>query len=117
MKVLALASYPVEAAATRYRLQQFVKPLAERGITLDIRPFMSSTLLAQFYKRDAAASTSFGLAKASLLRLKDIIAARGAEVVMVQREAMLLGPPLVEWLTTKPMRRPLVLDLDDATYV
>ncbi len=28
MKVLAFASYPVEAAATRYRLHQFVEPLS-----------------------------------------------------------------------------------------
>ena len=45
MKVLALASYPVEAAATRFRLQQFVGPLAERDIAMlgtdtsnDVRP-------------------------------------------------------------------------------
>jgi hypothetical protein len=40
MNVLALASYPVEAAATRYRLEQFVAPLAERGIRLDVHPFL-----------------------------------------------------------------------------
>jgi len=30
MKVMALASYPIQAAATRYRLSQFVAPLQER---------------------------------------------------------------------------------------
>jgi hypothetical protein len=32
MRVFALASYPVEAAATRFRLTQFVDTLAARGI-------------------------------------------------------------------------------------
>ena len=40
MYVLALSSYPVEAAATRYRLVQYVAALAMRGITLEIRPFL-----------------------------------------------------------------------------
>ncbi|HEV7396070.1 MAG TPA: glycosyltransferase family 4 protein [Pyrinomonadaceae bacterium] len=117
MKVLGLASYPVEAAATRYRLQQFVQPLADRGIGLDIRPFMTSTLFSRFYKREAVASTAWGLLKSSLMRLKDVVNASRADVILVQREAMLLGPPLIEWLTTVAMKRPLVLDLDDATYV
>ncbi len=117
MKVLGLASYPVEAAATRYRLQQFVAPLASRDIELTIRPFMSSALFAQFYRREAMASTAAGLIKSALLRLGDVLAANKSDVVLVQREAMLFGPPLIEWLTTRALHRPLVLDLDDATYV
>jgi glycosyltransferase involved in cell wall biosynthesis len=30
---------------------------------------------------------------------------------------MTLGPPIVEWLAARALRRPMVLDLDDATYV
>ena len=117
MKVLGLASYPVEAAATRYRLQQFVQPLSERGITLTVRPFMSSELFAQFYRRESIGSTAVGLMKSSLKRLSDVIGASRADVIMVQREAMLFGPPLLEWLLTRALKRPMVLDLDDATYV
>jgi hypothetical protein len=61
MEVLALASYPLQAAATRYRLQQFVVPLAERGIRLTVRPFLDASLFASLYKRDALASTPAGL--------------------------------------------------------
>ena len=51
------------------------------------------------------------------MRLWDIVAASKADVILVQREAMLFGPPVIEWLTTRVCNRPLVLDLDDATYV
>jgi glycosyltransferase involved in cell wall biosynthesis len=117
MNVLALASYPVEAAATRYRLEQFVRPLAERGIKLSVRPFIDSRLFASLYDRKELPRTMLGLARALFGRFGDIAAARGADVVLVQREAMIFGPPLVEWLAARLGRCPMVLDLDDATYI
>jgi glycosyltransferase involved in cell wall biosynthesis len=117
MKVLGLASYPVEAAATRYRLEQFVAPLAQRGISLTIHPFIDGRLFAQLYRRNALPQTALGLLKSALLRLADVLRVRGADVVLVQREAMIFGPPLIEWLAARVLRCPMVLDLDDATWV
>ena len=117
MKVLALASYPIEAAATRYRLAQFVGPLADRGIELSIRPFIDSAVFAGLYQKNAWPRTAVGLIKSAVLRLLDVPAARKADVVVLQREAMMFGPPMIEWLIGRVLRRPLMLDLDDATYV
>src|SRR5438309_1342993 len=117
MKVLALASYPTEAAATRYRLEQFVRPLAEGDIDLTIHPFLNSKLFEKLYRREALPLTALGLISAILRRSGDVLSASQADVVLVQREAMIFGPPLLEWLITRVMKRPMVLDLDDATYV
>jgi glycosyltransferase involved in cell wall biosynthesis len=117
MEVLALASYPVQAAATRYRLQQFVDVLAERGITLTIRPFLDAQLFASLYVRKALPSVVAGLLRAGMGRFVDVIKARKVDVLLVQREAMIFGPPVVEWLSTRILGCPMVLDLDDATYV
>jgi len=117
MNVLGLSSYPVEAAATRYRLEQFVGPLADRGITLTVRPFLNSKAFEMLYQRRALPYTSLALIKSGLRRLKDLLSLSQTDVVLVQREAMLFGPPLIEWLSVRVFRRPMVLDLDDATYV
>ena len=117
MRVLALCSYPLEAAATRFRLYQFVRPLEERGITLSVRPFLDSRLFADFYARNALPRIAFGVAKSAALRLRDVLAANRSDAVLVQREAMLFGPPFIEWLVKCFCHRPLVLDLDDATYI
>jgi glycosyltransferase involved in cell wall biosynthesis len=117
MKVLALASYPVEAAATRYRLQQFVAPLAERGVELTIHPFLDSQTFESLYHQRSFPRTTAGLLKSAILRLGDLASARKADVILIQREAMMFGPPVVEWFTSKALKRPMVLDLDDATYV
>lgn len=117
MKVLAFASYPVEAAATRYRLQQFIGPLADRGISLTVKPFLNSKRFNSLYQRRALASTGLGLLKAAARRVGDVYATRNADVVLIQREAMIFGPPVIEWLSTRIAGCPMVLDLDDATYV
>jgi glycosyltransferase involved in cell wall biosynthesis len=117
MKVLALASYPVEAAATRYRLQQFVEPLAGRGVTLEIHPFLNSHQFKILYRRNALPATAIGLIKSAVMRIADLVIARKADVILIQRESMLFGPPIIERLIARGLKRPMVLDLDDATYV
>ena len=117
MRVFGLASYPVEAAATRFRMIQFIKPLAEQGIELSVHPFVSSRLYGSLYKRSQWPRTSVGLAFSALRRLQESWRASKADVLFVQREAMMFGPPIVEWLSINLRRCPMVLDLDDATYV
>lgn len=117
MRVLGLATYPVEAAATRFRMTQFVEPLAQEGIELTIYPFIDSRLHGSLYKRSQWPRTAVRLAVASVRRLRELWRARSADVVFVQREAMMFGPPLMEWLVTRLHHCPMVLDLDDATYV
>jgi glycosyltransferase involved in cell wall biosynthesis len=117
MRVVALASYPIEAASTRYRVAQFIQPLAEQGITLTVHPFLDSRLLASLYKRAEWPRSALGLMRAALRRTGAVWRAHQADVLFVQREAMMFGPPLVEWLAMRVGRCPMVLDLDDATYV
>ena len=117
MKVLGLASYPVEAAGTRYRLQQFVAPLAQQGLSLTVSPFISSASFRTLYQRRALPRTVLTLLQATLMRFGVIRLLKQSDVVLVQREAMNFGPPVFEWLAARVFKRPLVLDLDDATYV
>ena len=117
MKVLGLASYPIEAAATRYRLAQFVEPLKERGIALDVRPFLDSAQFHALYGGGPKLSTLLSLERSVRGRLADVFRARRYDLLFVQREAMFFGPAFFEWIYQRAGRLPLVLDLDDATYV
>jgi glycosyltransferase involved in cell wall biosynthesis len=117
IRVLALASYPVEAASSRYRVVQFIAPLAERGIDVDFQPFLDSGLFAALYEPKKLLPRLPLLLLRSLGRIAAAVRAARADVVFVQREAMLAGPPVIEWIASRVLRRPLVLDLDDATYI
>src|SRR5258705_8763773 len=79
IRVLALASYPLEAASTRYRVSQFIEPLAEQGITLTVHPFLDSRLLASLYKRGQWPRTALGLVRAALRRVGIVWRAPPAE--------------------------------------
>lgn len=112
-----MACYPAWAAATRYRLVQMVAPLAERGIELDVRTFLDDPTFRRLYDRAAWRSTAWGVLRGAGRVTTVPWRARSADVLLVQREAALVGPPLVELAARRIGRVPMVLDLDDATYV
>jgi len=117
MEVLGLCSYPVEAAATRYRLIQYVAPLAERGINLTVLPFLDKDEFASLYLPGQTFQKAACMLNAARKRLLNSLKSNKFDALLVQREAMLFGPPVSEWIAKTIGNCPLVLDLDDATYV
>jgi glycosyltransferase involved in cell wall biosynthesis len=117
LRVLTLCAHPVEAAATRFRVKQFVQPLQGRGVDLTIRPFLTSDQFRSLYRSGDLAAKAAQMVLSTVRRFGDVLTAGKFDVVFVQREAMILGPGVIEWLLIKVRGLPLVLDLDDATYV
>jgi glycosyltransferase involved in cell wall biosynthesis len=117
LRVLAVCAFPVEAAATRFRLAQFIEPLQRRGIELTISPFLTSKQFADLYRGGRTLSKVFGMAASVSKRLTETLSIGHYDVILVQREAMIFGPGIFEWLYSKIGHKTIVLDLDDATYV
>lgn len=117
MEVLGLCSYPLEAASTRYRLIQYVVPLAEKGINLTVLPFLNKKEFASLYQPGRTFQKAIQMLNSARKRLFDTIGARRFDALLIQREAMIFGPPIFEWLSKTIGNCPLILDLDDATYV
>lgn len=117
MRVLGLCSYPIEAAATRFRMAQFVGPLQERGIELTIQPFLDSRQFRDLYTDSGVVRKALGMIGPLARRIADIPAVRKYDLIFVQREALFFGPGFFEWIYQKIGNVPLILDLDDATYL
>lgn len=117
MRVLFLTPSPIEAAGTRYRVHQYIPYLHSRGFECEIAPFLSREMFCDLYQSGRVPKKVFGLTRAVVGRLSDVIGASRYDVVCISREAMLFGPPVVEWLLQKVIRRPIVFDFDDAIYV
>lgn len=117
MNVLGLSSYPIESAATRFRFAQFVVPLGSQGIKLSLSPFLNPEEYREMYAGHGLFRKALRMLPAVFRRIQETFTARNYELILVQREAMFFGPAIFEWLFQKIGRCPLVLDLDDATYI
>ena len=117
MRVLGLCSYPIESATSRYRLTQFVNPLAELGIDLEISSFLDTKQFELLYQDKSLFKKIFRLTKPLFRRVAELSKIRDFDVILVQREAMFFGPAVFEWIFQQIGDLPMVLDLDDATYV
>ncbi len=116
-RLLVLTPAPTVAASTRFRLEQFFPALRDAGIEPVIRPFLDERGFSVLYRRGHAADKLVAAARALASRAGDLVRATRADAVLVHREAALVGPPLIEWLLARALRRPVVFDLDDAVWV
>lgn len=112
-----LAPAPLSEAVTRFRLQQFTPALRRAGIEAHIRPFLTTEELRLLYSGTWSRDMLRAAKRAITRRLLDITQAKRFDAVVVQREAALVGPPIIEWALTALVRRPLVFDFDDAVWL
>lgn len=117
LKLLCIAPYPIEAASVRYRMLQFLPHLRGGGIEATFRPFMDSRFFRRFYEPGRILQKSLRVFGSALRRCADVRRAAHYDVVLIHREAALFGPPLLETLIARVVKKPIVFDFDDAIHV
>jgi len=115
-RLLVLATYPVSAAATRYRTVAYFDALRARGIEPELVTFYSDREFSVLYSGGVVRSVQSTLHGAQRL-LRSVLRARGYAGVFVQREAAPLGPALLERFLEEGRGLPLIFDFDDAIWL
>jgi glycosyltransferase involved in cell wall biosynthesis len=116
-RLLVLAPAPTSAASTRFRLEQYFPALRAAGIEPLLRPFLDEDGFSLLYRRGHRTGKAAAATRALGRRLRDVVDAAGADAVLIHREALLVGPPIIEWLIGRALRCPILFDLDDAVWV
>ena len=117
VRLLVLTAYPRLAASTRYRIGQYLPALSASGIECRTRAFLTDAAFKRLYAPDGWMTPTrdvlAGAVRSAAVIMKDLV---WADVVWIEREAAPLGPPVLEWIATRLLKRSTILDLDDALY-
>ena len=116
IKVLAISPIPEEGAGCRFRIAQYVPYLRSVGYDVTISPFYSQDYFKLVYQRGryiAKASKFVGLA---MRRWTELLSVTKYDLVFLYREAIPLGPPMLESLIARS-GVPIVYDYDDEIFL
>lgn len=116
MKVLFLTRYPIEGASSRYRVYQYLDALQKLGVQSKVSSFMEKRMYQLVFSPKGRFRKLIFAVLAVLRRLWVVLFAWRYDLVVMQRELLPFGPPLLERFI-KLMGIPLVFDYDDALFV
>ncbi len=116
IKVLALSPIPEEGAGCRFRLAQYIPYLREAGFDVTISSFYTPEYFRLVYRSGHYAKKAALFIGLAWRRFQEIFEIGRYDLVWLYREAIPLGPPVVEWLIAK-RGIPIVYDFDDAIFL
>lgn len=116
LRVLALYSLPSVGAGNRLRIEQYVPHLRRSGIEVDLVPFFDDATARILFRPGHTARKAAALFVGSVRRALRLVASGDHDLLLVYRESMPFGPPLIESLWRR-RGRPYVFDFDDALYL
>ncbi len=116
MRVLFIVPYPTEGPSNRFRVEQYLPHLKQRGINYSLRPFYNSFIYRILYKRGHYFKKALYLCFFMLRRLGDVVSASSHDVVFIHREAY----PFAGYIFERLFRffgKKLIYDFDDSIFI
>lgn len=116
-KVFFLTPYPLDIApGPRFRYEQYLSILKKRYI-VKLFSFVNESDYAQLSLAKKNSILLPIILKGFLKRIQHILACISADYVFLFREATPVGPPVIEWVLVKLLRKKLIYDFDDAIWL
>lgn len=113
-RILIVSAYPASQAGPRLRAHQFVPALEAAGIQVATWSLFDDAASERWLSsRVPQRLRALASGLATLRHLPR--AARGSSCVLLLRDALPFGPPVIEWLLVR--RRTLIWDVDDSVWL
>ncbi|MGI4873444.1 MAG: glycosyltransferase family 4 protein [Janthinobacterium lividum] len=118
MRILFVIPYPPgRAPSQRFRFEQYLDLLSAHGHQYQLAPFLDEATWRILYQPGQTGRKVLGIVAGFGRRLATLLAATAYDYVFIHREAAPLGPPVLEWLLAKVLRKRIIYDFDDAIWL
>ncbi|QKG51639.1 glycosyltransferase family 4 protein [Hymenobacter sp. BRD67] len=118
MRILFLTPYPPgRAPSQRFRFEQYLEILVAHGFQYRLAPFIDEATWRILYQPGQALQKALGILGGFVRRVGHLLAAPAYDFIFIHREAAPLGPPVLEWLLAKVLRKKIIYDFDDAIWL
>jgi len=117
-RILFLVPYPLgEAPSQRFRFEQYVPVLEERGYRVQVKSFFNADEWKLFYAPGKPFRKITTLFRGFFRRFAVLFHARPFDFIFIHREVAPLGPPVIEWMLAKGLKKRIIYDFDDAIWL
>jgi glycosyltransferase involved in cell wall biosynthesis len=115
---LIYCPYPLqEAPSQRFRFEQYLHLLEKKEVKITALPFYNQSSWKVLYQDGHRMEKSFHLLLAVIRRFFSLPKAIMANKILIHREILPVGPPLLEWGITIVLRKKIIYDFDDAIWL
>lgn len=116
-KVLFICPYPPDRAPSqRFRFEQYLGHLNNEGSLVVIRSFFSEKAY-KFYHSGKLLPKVRAITLSYINCSSLFLHALPFDFIFIHREACPLGPPLIEWVLARILRKKIIYDFDDAIWL
>ena len=117
-RILFIVPYPTESAPSqRFRFEQYFDILEKQGFQIEIAPFWSSSAWLLLYEQNQTIIKIFALVAGIVKRFMLLFKIHGYSMVFIHREALPLGPPIIEYIIARVLKKKIIYDFDDAIWL
>ena len=118
MKILFLIPYPVkEAPSQRFRFEQYFDFIKENGFQISCKSFWDEQTWKILYKSGHLLQKIVGFTKGVIGRLIVLFQLKKIDFVFIHRECMPIGPPILEFVIARILKKKIIYDFDDAIWL
>lgn len=118
MKILFLIPYPPGVAPSqRFRFEQYLQLLAEKGFHSDVQSFLNNEDWKLFFRQGEFFRKILILISGFFRRVAILFKVNNYAFIFIHREAMPIGPPIIEWVVSKVLKKRIIYDFDDAIWL
>lgn len=116
VRVLALSPIPEEGAGCRFRVSQYIPHLREAGFDVTVSSFYTPEFFKLVYQPGHYAHKAAMFMALAARRVAELFSVGQYDLVLLYREAVPLGPPIIERMIAA-RGIPIVYDFDDAIFL